>query len=427
MCHLGRRKTVFSIKDENKWIKISLLVIALLFFMVNLYATLTYGSANYLGSFKKFDNDDIKYIRSAWELADKGHFIYNNVNKPTIFIMPGLPWTLAIFVKIFGKFGGITAFRIFQALLQSLSMYLIFLIGRKVFNSKAAILACFLDSLYMAEYFTTTVILTETLFKFSLLLLIYISLYAIEEKKLVYYIEGGVVWGLSCLIRPTIAAYPIVILTMWIIKKYTLRDMVKFTAITVFVFSIVMSPWWIRNYLVFHRFIPLTLSSGNPFLQGTYINYEKNVHHTPYKLGKTEIETNQNEIKTGLYRLKTYGAREPLKYAYWYTIGKSWDLWNGPFYWKETMGVNMVIVGVFHYLILAIGIIETIRLFIKRNKNFLLLFITVVFFDLIYLPYFTMSRYVYPVMPILIILAGYGIYEFIIWRSTHGKKAHSNC
>lgn len=418
---------MFSIKEENKWIKISLIAVIALFFIVNLYAALRYGPVNYLGSFEKFDNDDIKYIRSAWELADKGHFIYKSVDEPTVFIMPGLTYALAFFVKIFGRFGGITAFRIFQAILQSLSMYLIFLIGRKVFNSKAAILACFLDLLYISEYYTTTLILTETLFKFFLLLLIYISLYAIQKKNLIYYTIGGVIWGIACLVRPTIAAYPAIILIIWIIKKYTFKDMVRFTIVTVFAFSIVMSPWWIRNYVVFHKFIPLTLSSGNPFLQGTYVNYDQSIDHIPYKMGKTEIETNQNEISTGLYRLKTYAAKEPFKYAYWYTVGKSWELWNAPFYWKEMLGVKFTDAVIFHHLVLMLGIVEIIRLFIKKNRNFLFLFITVLFFNLIYLPYFTMPRYSYPVMPMLFIIAGYGIYEFILGGLKFGQAMHSDC
>lgn len=417
---------MFSIKKEDKWVKISLIAIIALFFIFNIYAALRYGSANYLGSFEKFDNDDVKYIRSAWELVDNGRFIYHKVDEPTVFIMPGLTYALAFFVKIFGKFGGITAFRIFQALLQALSMYLLFLIGRKIFNSKAALFGCFLNSLYIAEYYTTTVILTETLFKFLLLLLIYISLYAVEEKNLLYYTIGGIVWGLGCLVRPTIAAYPGVILIIWIIRKYSIKDMVKFTIVTTLVFSIVMSPWWIRNYLVFDRFIPLTLSSGNPFLQGTYVNYDQSVDYTPYEGGKTVIETNQNEINTGLYRLRTYAVKEPLKYAYWYTIGKSWHLWNFPFYWKEIFGVSFAAAAIFHHLVLMLGIVESITLFRKRNRNFIFLFATVLFFNLIYLPYFTMSRYSYPIMPMVCIIAGYGIYEFIRRRLEYGQSANFN-
>ncbi|OPJ59228.1 ArnT family glycosyltransferase [Clostridium oryzae] len=407
---------MFSIKKEDKWIKISLFAIIVLFFIVNLYAVLKYGNENYLGSFKKFDNDDVKYIRSAWELVDKGQLIYHRVDEPTVFIMPALPYALAFFVKIFGKFGGIIAFRIFQATLQAASMYLIFLIGRKVFNSRAAVLGCFLNLLYIAEYYTTTVILTEVLFKFLLLLLIFVSLYAIEERRLSYYTIGGVLWALGCLIRPVLAAYPAAILIIWIIKKYTIKDMMKFTMVTILTFSAVMSPWWIRNYAVFHRFIPLTLSSGNPFLQGTYVNYDQSVDHVPSKSGKTEIETNQNQINTGLYRLKTYAVKKPLKYVCWYTVGKSLRLWSGPFYWKKIFGINYVAAAIFHCFILVLGLAESIRLFINKNKQFVFLFIVIVLFDLIYIPYYTMDRYSYPIMPILFILSGYGIYEFIIRR-----------
>ncbi|UXZ08588.1 hypothetical protein F1B95_04820 [Clostridium perfringens] len=81
-----------------------------------------------LGNFNEWNNDDVKYVRSAWTLLDNGKFTYHNVNDETVFIMPGLPYTMAFFMSIFGKFGGITAFRVFQVVLMSLSFSLIFLL-----------------------------------------------------------------------------------------------------------------------------------------------------------------------------------------------------------------------------------------------------------------------------------------------------------
>lgn len=406
---------MFSMLKESKWIKITFLVLIAVFFMLNLYTALEYGNQNYLGDFQKFNNDDVKYVRSAWELADKGNFIYHKVDEPTVFIMPGLSFSIAFFVEIFGKFEGITAFRVFQAVLQTLSMYLIFLIGRKIFNSKVGLIACVINLLYISEYYATTIVLTEVLFKFLFLLLIYISILAVEEKRMGYYITGGVIWGLGCLVRPTIAAYPGVILIMWLIRKYSLKDIIKYTLVTTFVFSLIMSPWWIRNYRVFDEFIPLTLSTGNPFLQGTYINYDQNQNYTPYEIGKTVVETNQNEMNAGLYRLKTYVPQEPLRYLYWYTLGKSWHLWSAPFYWKEIMGISFVQAKLYHYIILITFILGTIRLFVKKQKSFMFLFLTIAFTNLIYLPYFTMSRYSYPLMPVVGIIAGFAINEALKW------------
>lgn len=405
---------MFSISNEPKRTKIILLILISVFFMINVYAALNYGDLNYLGSFQLWDNDDVKYVRSAWELVEKGTLIYHRVGEPTVFIMPGLTFTIAFFVKIFGQFGGITAFRIFQAVLQAASMYLIFLIGRRIFNSRVAIIACVINLFYISEYYAVTMILTEVIFKFLFLLLIYLCFLAIESKKLSYYIWGGIVWGLACLVRPTVAAFPAVILVMWLINKYSFKEMVKYTVITTLVFAIVMAPWWIRNYLVFGQFIPLTLSTGNPFLQGTYINYDPTRNYTPIEIGKTALETNRIEMEAGLYRLKTYFPQEPLSYLYWYTIGKSKYFWMAPFYWKAMFGISIFKAVVAHYILLIVAILGTIKGFMTKHKGFLYLFLTIAFTNLMYLPYYTMSRYSYPLMPIVGIIAGFIINDLFV-------------
>lgn len=406
---------MISLKNENKRIRISLYAIMALFFIISLYAVLRYGDSCLLGSIAKADNDDVKYIRSAWTFMDTGSLTYHKTNEPTVYIMPGITLVLAFLMTIFGKISGIAAFRIFQVILQTLSIYLLFLIGKKVLNSRIALFACVIDFFSITEYYAATLILTETIFKFLLLLLIYLSITAIEEKNVLYYTLGGLIWGIACLFRPTIAAYPAVILVMWLIRKYKFRDMVKFTIVAFLSFCVVMSPWWIRNGIVFDEFIPLTLSSGNPFLQGTYLNYDQTKDYTPYNPGRTAIETNQNEMNTGLYRLKTYGAIHPLRYIVWYTFGKSRHLWCAPFYWKEILGVRAFQAVCFHWAVLISAAFGTILLFINRKMVSMELIIPLVigYFHLIYLPYFTFSRYAFPIMPLVGILSAYGIDRMI--------------
>lgn len=406
---------MFSLRNEEKWVRISLYAILLLFFIVSLYAVLHYGESNLLGSIEKADNDDVKYIRSAWTYLDTGMLTYKKVNEPTVFIMPGITLILAFFAKIFGRESGIVAFRVFQVVLQILSMYLLFLISRKVFNSRVAILACTINLFSIAEYYTATLILTETIFKFLLLLLVYISIFAVEERKTVLYVLGGFVWGVACLFRPTIAAYPVVILIMWMVKRYKLTDMLKFALITSLSFGLVMSPWWIRNYSVFHQFIPLTLSSGNPFLLGTYVDYDFTKDVIAAEPGKTTTETNQNETKTGKLRLETYGKNDPLKYVLWYTIGKSQYLWDAPFYWKEIFHVTYNLAVFFHRRILITAVLGTTILYGRKKgvSSTLAILLVIGYFGLIYLPFFTCSRYAYPVMPLVGIFSACWVENFI--------------
>lgn len=397
------------LKDMNKEEKIItyLLIVEIIFIGTAIFSVFAYGDSLLLGSLEKFDNDDVKYIRSAWNLMDNNILSYENIKESTAYIMPGLTFVLYFFMSIFGKINGIIAFRIFQVILQAVSLYLLFLIGKKVFNSKVALIACVMDALYVVEIYAANLILMEVIFKFLLLLLIYISIYAIEKKKLKLYILGGVVWATACLFRPTIAAYPLLILIMWIKNKYSFNEMVKYTSIVMAVFCTIMAPWWIRNYKVFDRVILFTKSSGNPFLQGTFINYDQSKGlGVPYVKGKDALESDENEIKAGLQRLKIYGKKEPLKYIVWYTLGKTFYFWRAPFYWIPN--ISYVPVIIYHLVILYWALYGMIK---YKNKSFNLKFLimVVVYFNVIYLPYFTFERYAYPLMPLVILFAAYTI------------------
>jgi hypothetical protein len=383
----------------------------------------------YLGSMEKFDNDDVKYIRSAWILLDKGTLIYESTAKPTVYIMPGLSIVLYLFMIVFGKVYGILAYKIFQLILQVLSIYLVFLIARKVFNSKVAIVSCLINSIYAAELFSVNLVLMESIFKFLLLLLVYISINAIETHKIKLYIFGGVVWALACLFRPTIAAFPIMILIMWIKQKYEIKEMLKNIAVVLFVFALIMSPWWIRNYKTFGMFIPFTKSSGNPFLQGTFINYDNSEGWVSYEKSDDALINDKNELSAGIARLKIYGSKNPLKYAFWYTIGKSIKFWYLPFYWKKVLGISVVSAAVIHLVVLLLGIIGVVRT-AKVSYHAFFIFSIIAYFNLIYLPYYTFARYSYPLMPLVIIFAAHtilGFYKRVKGSVKVGKEYSISC
>ncbi|AGK99120.1 glycosyltransferase family 39 protein [Clostridium pasteurianum] len=409
---------MFSLKNEKRSIKVLLFLSCLILFSLILISIFYYGNTTLLGNFYEPNNDDVKFIRSAWNLVQTGVYTYHAPPNPTVFMMPGVAYTLAFFMSIFNKFGGLTAFRIAQGVVQILSLLLLFFISRKIFNSKVAIVAVILDLIYIPEIWVPNLILTEIFFKFFVLCLIYFSIYAIDEDKTKFYILGGVALGFAVLFRPTISAYPIVILIMWIIKKLSIKKAVKYTLAVTVVFCIILSPWWIRNYKTFNRFIPFTLATGNPMLQGTFINYDQTTkatdgldytHYNTKISTLSEIEKNTLEIDVSKYRLKNLFPKEPLKFIYWYTIGKGSYQVLTPFYWRNIFNIKYEVAGIYHFILLILSFTGMIFYFLRRNKDVLgiLPIASVVYFILIYLPFFTMSRYFYPVMPILIMFSAY--------------------
>ena len=348
---------------------------------------------------------------------DTGQYIYHNPGISTVFMMPGLPFSLGFFVILFGKLGGITAYRVFQAIIQTGSLYLVFLIARRVFNSKVGVVSVIINALCISDYWVTNLILTESLFKFFVLLLVYFSIYAIEEIKTKYYIFGGIILALGTYFRPTIAIFPIIILIMWILKKYSIKEMLKYATIVAVVFCLMMSPWWIRNYTIFHTFIPLTLATGNPMLQGTYINYDQStkktdgLNYAQFKDTGKEYENNLIDIEVAKYILKNLVPKHPLKYILWYTVGKAYSQISKPFLWAAFLGVPIAIACLWHYLILIFGVLGVFIFYFNKNRNKIgtIAVSMIVYFVVVYLPFYSFPRYFYSAVPFLIIFVAYSI------------------
>lgn len=411
------KENLFSIKQEKKNIKLVLSITLFIFFLISIFSIIKYGNSTLLGSLTKPDNDDVKFIRSAWTLVYTGQYIYHNPGISTAFMMPGLPFSLAFFVMIFGKFGGITAFRVFQAIVQTGSLYLVFLIGRKIFNSKVGVVAVIINALCISDYWVTNLILTESVFKFFVLLLVYFSIYAIEQKSTKYYIFAAIAWAIGTYFRPTIATFPIVILIMWIIKKYSIKEMFKYATIVVVVFCIIMAPWWIRNYTVFHTFIPLTLATGNPMLQGTYINYDQKtkktdgLNYAQFNHTGNEYKDNQTDVEISKYRLQNLVPKHPIEFLAWYTLGKTYYQIRIPFLWTSFLGVPIKLVCLWHYLIFIFGVIGVASFYKNKDRNKMgtIAFSMIIYFIIMYLPFYAFPRYFYPAIPFLIIFAAYGV------------------
>lgn len=409
---------LFSLKNENKLTKIILFLSCITLFSLILGSIFYYGNSTLLGDFYEPNNDDVKFIRSAWNLVQTGVYTYHKPPAPTVFMMPGLSYTLAFWMKIFGEFGGITAFRIMQGIVQVLSLLLLFYISRKVFNSKVAIAAVLLDLIYMPEIWVPNLILTESFFKFFILGLVYFSIWAIDKNETKFYILGGIALGFATLFRPTISTYPIVILIIWVMKKISIKNAIKYVVVVAAVFCLILSPWWIRNYKTFNKFIPFTLATGNPMLQGTFINYDQTTkaidgldytHYNTKDPRLSEIQRNTMEISLSKYRLKTLFPEEPLKFIYWYTIGKGAIQIRTPFYWKSIFNVKYAMEDRYHVLLLVLSLFGAILYFIRRNRDVsgILIIGTIIYFIIVYLPFFTMSRYFYPVMSLVIMFSAY--------------------
>ena len=219
---------MFSICNEQKSTKIILFSMLALFLFLCIFTSFYYNDKLLLGSLENFDNDDVKYLRSAQTLLDTGKLTYNHPDKSTCFIMPGIVFIFTPFVAFFGMEGAIMPIRILFALLQTFNIFLIFLIARKISNSKIALITVLLSILYLPNIYVTTLLLTETPAFTLILLMILFIIYGTERKSKKLFVIAGIAWGLSVMFRSTLAAFPLVVFVYWLIKKFKFMEMVRY-------------------------------------------------------------------------------------------------------------------------------------------------------------------------------------------------------
>lgn len=364
--------------------------------------------------------DALEYDTLGWILTrGKGYQLEEGVADVTR--EPLYPFFLSIIYRIFGHNYLVVA--LIQAAISALTCVFIYIIGKQIFGEIAARLASLIAVIYPAFIVYSPYILTEVLFTFLLILSVYSLLKAIASEKVFWYILCGLCLGFSTLCKAISMFLPFLICLMSFLFE---RKRAKIKALWIVIcFLLVVGPWAIRNYKVFHRIIPVRIGMGFNLWVGSYLPWEgkslggkggypegrvKYVEAEPLKSlmkGHTDIEADEILRKEALKNISV----NPLGYLR-LSLKRSWLLWKDAI-GKETLKQQNLflsrVFGLAHYLFLLLSIYGIAAAFIKRNKLSIIPFSVLLYFTLIYSIGFASPRYHFPVLPFMIIFASSGI------------------
>ncbi len=173
--------------------------------------------------------------------------------------LPLYPYFLALLYKI----SHINLYFVYfiQILLSSLSCSLIYLIAKRVFNSKVALVAGLIACFYGMFVFYSSILVGATLAIFLTLLAIFI-LVKNERLGLFSSLSAGLLLGLSCLVRSTNLLFFLFLLFYFLAKK------VKKETLLVFSLAFFLFPGitLLRNYAVSKKLIFTAHSGINLYL-----------------------------------------------------------------------------------------------------------------------------------------------------------------
>ncbi len=348
---------------------------------------------------KQMNNMSVSYDpRNYWimshQIVDDGVYGYaydTPSGESNARVTPGYPLFLAAVYKIIGdKYLQITAVRLLQIIMSTLSVVLGFLFVKKAFkNDLAALLTALFMAIYPTFALSPVMLLTETMALFTMLLYFYLALYAFESGKKAINLITGIAFGIHVLVRPALLPlfiFPFIfcLLSSKSAKKSyvaqtfaqsesgatnTKRPYIR-TLGLMFVFQliglvIVMAPWWIRNVAVLGQFTLTAEGSGNPFLAGTYPYFQDY-----FKDVTAEIKSsNDSQMAFGIKRLFDGLVTDPILYIKWYTLGKTAYIFNEPYLSRLSMNSQVPSI-VIHFSILIPGVIGAVFHAIRSMKSF---------------------------------------------------------
>ncbi|MCM8814782.1 MAG: glycosyltransferase family 39 protein, partial [Candidatus Omnitrophica bacterium] len=186
------------------------------------------------------------------------------VDGEAFYMAPLYAYFLAIMYAISG--GSIFFSGFIQGLLDTLVIFFIYLIGRKIKDEDTGIIAAFLYAFYQTAILYSITILSDGFIVFLNILFIFVLYRAVETKKRIFWFLSGIVLGFAALAKPTIIAFiPFIITGLWLWpenkliipleKKNKAQHLFKVLVLGAIGCVIVILPVTLRNLAVSGKFV----------------------------------------------------------------------------------------------------------------------------------------------------------------------------
>ncbi|MDD5362918.1 MAG: hypothetical protein PHN88_12345 [Ignavibacteria bacterium] len=370
-------------------------------------------------------SDAKTYVELASGLLDKGY----PASKGRLIMFSGYvyPFILAVFMKISDN---LLPLFVFQAILSSLICIMIAKISNNIFKAELpGLISGYLWAVCYPAFIAISRSLTEIVFTFIFIYGIYYTVTRRKmENKAAFYIIIGVIFSAASLTRAILFyvffLMAAVYLAYFFFEKRKIDYKVIFAIIS---FCLIQVPWSYLGYVHNDRLIIASTSGGGNLAIGTYIpgngefaaeSFEQNPDHPINIVDKQYFEKNWSDaqrdsayMEYGKKQLKDNFRNQPfaaLKLM-GYQISRFWL--NVPYHHKSGIGNSINAV----YTLILLGFMF-IGYYKGRQKNKMIcdmLMILIIVFCVLHSVTISIIRYSFPLLPVVYIFTGLGIYSVL--------------
>jgi len=376
----------------------------------------------------------------GWEMGRIGRSIamgygfsnpYGDSTGPTAWEPPLYPFLIGGAFKLFGIYSDISAWVLLSinSLFTALTCIPIFFIGRRTVGERVALWSAWIWALLpYAMYWSVHWIWDTTLGSLLLSLIFLLSLHLQEENSRRAWLIYGLMWGLAALSNPSLLSFlPVSGLWIWYRRHQSGLRSVAGVALASVVFFLCVTPWLVRNYQTFGRFVFIRDDFGLQFRLG----------NGPYAEGWSRVYLQPNMNLAEFEEFRRMGelayARRCSNLAFsWIrdnpgrfagiSLKKFFYFWGGvPRPTDSTAAVDFRNSLFLATSVLAIGGLgRAIRKKIPAAPLFLLLFLS---YPTVYYFVYPHARYRHPIEPELLVLVVFLISEVDKGRSRKESRA----
>jgi 4-amino-4-deoxy-L-arabinose transferase-like glycosyltransferase len=326
------------------------------------------------------------------------------------------------------------AARLLQVVAAGILMpWLTFRLGARMGNMLIGLMAAAISAVYIYFVYYAAALMTETFFFLAVLGALNLLIDLVEKPSLRKALGLGLTMGCAVLLRQLFLLV-IPFLLAWICWRGRKVLSLRYLVMTVGIVLLMILPWTVRNYLVFHQFVLLNTNAGYAFfwanhpVQGTnfqsilgdeYPSYQELI--PPELLSLSEAALDKELMKRGIQ----FVLADPIRYIL-LSVNRLKDYFL--FWPKADSGLlsNISRVGSFGIFLpfMLYGLVisfsktrlDALSIVGKEKRPVLfLLYMYILIYSGIHLLSWSYVRYRLPVDAVLVIFAALGIYD-LLWR-----------
>lgn len=340
---------------------------------------------------------------------------FGGITGPTAWLGPIYPFLLSLVFRVFGTFTrqSVLAALTINSLISALTAVPVFVIALKTFNLKVARWSAWMWALFpYTAYWGIRWVWDTSLSALLFTLLFMMTLLLAESGALSKWLLYGALWAVAGLTNTAELAF-LPFAALWLLYQQPSRDKIfwRNAILSIAVFIAALVPWTVRNYEVFHKFMPVRGNFGVEFHLGNTSDAEGLWQfwlHPSQDPNQFRLYKEMGEVYYAKYKLKEalrFVHQQPKHFAY-LTTAHFVYYWAGVPHAEKYRGIYELKSSMFlaTTLLAIFGVAQALR---KHRRGAVLYLLLLLSYPDIYYITFAHPRYRHPIEPEILILAVY--------------------